>query len=68
MKYKLKEEIKAPYFDNLLYSRGVKDINKYLNPEEDVLLNEEDLDNIKTAYTCLDYHLENESKICIIVD
>lgn len=69
MKYILKNnKITENYLQNLLISRGILDLEKYLNPVKEDLLNSENLSNINTAVLNLVDHLEKNSKIAIVVD
>lgn len=52
----------------ILIDRGVKDIDKFLNPSFACELNPYDLDNIEAAANMLLKHLKNNSNILFVVD
>lgn len=54
--------------DNLLKSRGVEDVEALLNVSKANCHDYNLLTNIKEGVECLDKHIKNNSKICIIVD
>lgn len=67
MKYKLKDTPKTTVIDTVLQNRNILDINMYLDPPKDMsspLL----LNNLKEGIETLSKHLENNSKIAILVD
>jgi len=70
MKFKLiNEDIKSDYGRTLLNSRGVQDIDAFLNPtEENALLDFKLLDNIKEGVNLLHQTLLDKKRILIIVD
>lgn len=69
MKCKLiNENFKNQYVDNLLQSRGVKDVNKYYSPTYDCLQAASDLENIDKGVELLYNTIKNKGKILIIVD
>ena len=54
---------------NILFNnREITDINKYVAPTKDDLLNPFDLENMQQGINLLIKHIENNSKIFIIVD
>lgn len=53
---------------DVLIQRGVEDVEHYLNPTKECELNPYDLDNIEKGAYLLLRHLNNNSKILIIVD
>lgn len=71
MKYKLLQNLphktKDPIKDILL-SRGVEDIPRYLNPGQDVELDPENLINIKKGALALLSALEEQKQVLFIVD
>ena len=69
MKYILKSDnYQSNYLVNLLNSRGIFDIENYLNPSKENLLDCNLLCNIKEAADCLLKHLNNNSTIGIVID
>lgn len=70
MKYKLINEnqnINNPII-TILNNRGINDIDTYLNLNDSCLCDYWNLDNIQEGIDCLNKHIENDSKIGIIVD
>lgn len=72
MKYKImnKEQYDNinDLLSNLLISRGVKDVNALLNVSKEDCHHYSQLSNIKMGVECLNKHIKNNSKICVIVD
>lgn len=71
MKYKLIENSlndTSNIVETILLNRGIKDPQRYLNLDENVLCDWHDLENIKTAVECFDYHFCNRHQIGILVD
>lgn len=54
--------------NTILFNRGVKNPEHYLNLDASVLCNWEDLNNINEAVKCFDYHFCNKHQIGILVD
>lgn len=67
-----KENYTDNFLMNLLYDRAIltekSDLNQYFYPKVNNLIEPELLDNIDDAYHLLKHHLENNSRIYIIVD
>lgn len=71
MKYRLiKNSLNNIYNpkETVLKNRGINNINKYINLNDDDLHDYNLLDNIDLAVECLLKHIENQSNIHIIVD
>lgn len=71
LKYKLKTESGIDEFhfiDSLLASKGIHDSNKYLSAEWDDILPYYLLDGLKEGADMLRFHLQNKSRIAIVVD
>lgn len=71
MKYKLRNHFsREPEYalQDILFDRGVKDIENYMYPTNRCELNPYDLENIRAGANMLLRHLKQESKICFIVD
>lgn len=70
MKHKLiNDNFKSDYLYNLLRSRGVEDVEKFLNPDPRYdIQSPEDLENVEEGFQLLKKHILNKSNICIIVD
>ena len=69
MKYKLvNKDIKKDYVYELLKSRGVENIQKFLNPSEDSLQSFEDLFNINIGVQLIKDTILNELPYALIVD
>lgn len=72
MKYKLKTNKKIDdIFDikeYILNNRGIINIESFLNPKEMDCISYTKLNNINKATEKLLYHLNNDGKICIVVD
>lgn len=71
MRYRLRNEYtKNPNYalQDILKSRGVKDIQNFLKPSKSCELDPYRLNNIKPAADMLLKHLRNNSEICMIVD
>ena len=68
MKIKLiNKDIKSNYGENLLISRGVKDVRAFMNPDESALQDWRDLENIKEGVNLI-FALPATAHIGIIVD
>jgi len=52
----------------ILQNRGITDVKKYLELNSNCLYDYSLLDNINEGVKCLTKHIENKSKIHIIVD
>lgn len=61
------ENITEDYGRNLLKSRGIEDVDRFLNPTEDCLQDWRDLDNIERGVNCI-LHLPTSGNIAIVVD
>ena len=72
MKYKImnKEQYDNinDLLSNLLIRRGVEDVNALLNVSKEDCHHYNQLSNIKMGVECLNKHIKNKSKICVIVD
>lgn len=72
MKYKIMNKERYDnidnLLDNLLKSRGVEDVEALLNVSKANCHDYNLLTNIKEGVECLDKHIKNNSKICIIID
>lgn len=69
MKCKLaNENFRDNYTYNLLKSRGVNDVEDFLNPKDTVLQNPEDFENIKAGADLLLDVISKNGKILIVVD
>ncbi|MGL5765349.1 MAG: DHH family phosphoesterase [Sarcina sp.] len=69
MKYKLKgENILYPAMDTIFKNRGIKDYNDFLEIKDKDEINYNKLMNINEGIELLLKHIENKSKIQIIVD
>lgn len=71
MKYKLRKQYPIDpniALQSILIDRGVKDINKFLNPDFSCELNPYNLDNIEAAAEMLLKHLRAKHSILFIVD
>lgn len=69
MKYKLLGENKQENFIlEVLKNRGIEDIYSFMYPTEDILNEPINLDNINEGYIMLKKHLNEDSKILILVD
>ena len=69
MKYKLyknsnNENVKIRVLEN----RGIKDVNRYLNPSDSEIINYNLLSNMNVAVECFAKHFNNKSPIAILVD
>lgn len=63
------ENFQSDYLKNLLIARGVTDVNKYINPTPDCLLNPSDFNNMERGYQLFEATLAKEnSNILLIVD
>lgn len=51
-----------------LQNRGVKDIEKYINLNDDVIEDYNNLDNIQEAVRCFSEHIERGCAVGILVD
>ena len=68
MKVKLVgENYNQDYVRNLLRARGIKDIDRFLNPDESCLQSWEDLDNIKNGVNLI-ANLAPEARVGLVVD
>ncbi len=68
MKIKLiNKDIRSNYGENLLISRGVKDVKAFMNPDESALQDWRDLENIKEGVNLI-FALPATAHIGIIVD
>ena len=74
MKYvrRTKKEIKTNFLEELLKDRGVLkenwDLENFLSPTRENLLNPLDLDNMEKGFKCFKKHLENGSRFYFVVD
>jgi single-stranded-DNA-specific exonuclease len=64
----LNENFKNNYCLNVLQSRGVKDINNYLNPSIKDIQNPEDLDNMDKGVELVKKIVDNSGSVLLIVD
>ena len=68
MKIKLiNKDIRSNYGENLLISRGIKDVKAFMNPDESALQDWRDLENIKEGVALIQ-NLRSNANIGIIVD
>lgn len=68
MKIKLiNKDIKSNYGENLLISRGIKDVRAFMNPDKSALQDWRDLENIKEGVNLI-FALSATARIGIIVD
>ena len=69
MKVKLvNENFRDNYGIKLLQSKGIQDIDKYINPTKECLQNPIDLDNIENGAKLLKTAIEKEWNILLIID
>ena len=69
MKYRLvNENFKTNDGENLLHSRGVEDVNLFLNPTSECIQDPINLSNIHEGATLLINTINNNGKILIVVD
>lgn len=69
MKIKLiNKDIKSNYGENLLISRGVKDVKAFMNPDESALQDWRDLENIKEGVNLIFALPTRDARIGLIVD
>lgn len=69
MKVKLvNENFRDNYGIKLLQSKGIQDIDKYINPTKECLQNSVDLDNIENGAKLLKTAIEKEWNILLIID
>ena len=69
MKYRLvNENFKTNYGENLLHSRGVEDVNLFLNPTSECIQDPINLRNIHEGATLLINTIDTNGKILIVVD
>ena len=70
MKYKQNNDIKIDnnFLENFFKNRGIDDLQHFLHPQKTDLIDYLLLDNIVTAAKTLLAHIENNSKIFLIVD
>lgn len=54
--------------ETILKNRGIVDIDRFLNLDEDVVHDYRLLKNINKAVECIVEHIENKSNIHIVVD
>lgn len=71
-KYNIKSDCRGMYeeeiFNTILEQRGVKDVERFLNPIEEDLLPLDDLPHVKNAYFTAFFHIKNGNKITILFD
>lgn len=69
MKYRLvNENFKTNYGENLLHSRGVEDVNLFLNPTSECIQDPINLSNIHEGATLLINVIDTNGRILIVVD
>ena len=69
MKVKLvNENFRDNYGIKLLQSKGIQDVDKYINPTKECLQNPTDLDNIENGAKLLKNAIEKEWNILLIID
>ena len=69
MKIKLiNEPITENYMENLLYARGVKDFDYFINPNEEDLQSFHYLDNIEKGLALIEKAIDENHKIALIID
>ena len=70
MKYKQNNDIEIDnnFLENFFKNRGIQDLEHFLNPRKEDLIDYLLLDNIVTAANRLLFHIENNHKIFLIVD
>lgn len=72
MNYKLRNEYQPlnveTCLEEILALRGVKDVEAFMRPSQEDELNPHLLDNIDEAAELYLKHLNNNSKICYIID
>ena len=69
MKIKLvNEDFRDNYGIKLLQSKGIQDVDKYINPTKECLQNPTDLDNIENGAKLLKTAIEKEWNILLIID
>lgn len=69
MKYVLKYELdKENFVESLLHAKGVQNIERFLNPQENEQHDPFLLSNMDSACNCLIKHMEKRSKMFIMVD
>lgn len=60
--------INSNYLEELLKERGVKDLDLFLNPNDELIQSPETLDNIEEGWKLLEDSLYNNQKILLIAD
>ena len=68
MQYKVKSLIKTDFLNTILKERGIEEPQRYINPVLSDISSPLDLDNIHKGYELLSKHINNHSKIALIVD
>ena len=69
MKIKLvNEDFRDNYGIKLLQSKGIQDVDKYINPTKECLQNPIDLNNIEDGAKLLKTAIEKEWNILLIID
>ena len=69
MKVKLvNPQFQSNYLENLLEWRGIKDVNKFLQPTGEFLNDFHLLDNLGSAVELVHNVLENKQRVCLVVD
>lgn len=71
MNYKLRKVFtRNPEFalQEILFDRGVEDVEYFMYPNQNCELNAHNLENIEAAADMLLKHLKNNSRICFVVD
>lgn len=71
MKYKLRQNYTTDpnhALEEILRSRGVKDIPNFINPSKKCELDPYKLENIEEAAECLINHIQQNSRILIVID
>lgn len=63
------ENFKSDYFANLMRARGVEDLEKFINPDDDCLGYPADLENIDAGSALIQRVAAGDNKrFCVIVD
>lgn len=60
--------INSNYLEELLRERGVKDLQDFLNPTEDLIQSPDYLDNIAEGWELLEKIILDGKKILLVVD
>lgn len=70
MYYRLNERVvnSGNYIKDILEARGINNIDEYLNPSKKDLIPADKLKNIDKGVELLLKHLNNNSKIYVVVD